>query len=81
MRRLLRAILGMKSETLVRIACWLGLVALPMMAISVIHPTVWPVLAALSLGQVIGTLSLAVYLVAVVRDLRLFDRLFGKRGG
>lgn len=68
----LRAI---QSETLVRIACVLGLLALPLMVASIFFPTVWPVLVALSIGQGIGTLSFALYLVAVVRDLRVPARL------
>jgi hypothetical protein len=54
---------------LVRIACFLGLVALALMAWSVVQPTVWPVLIALSLGQVLGTLSLGLYVIAIIRDL------------
>jgi hypothetical protein len=36
---------------------------------SILDPTVWPVLVALSLGQGIGTLSFFLFLVAVARDL------------
>ena len=60
---------------LVRIACWLGLIALALMVWSVLDPTVWPVLVALSLGQVLGTLSLSLYVIAVARDLRVVRRL------
>ncbi|MBX3232500.1 MAG: hypothetical protein KIT84_16115 [Labilithrix sp.] len=63
------------TDKLVRIACWLGLVALPMMVLSVFVPTVWPVLVALSVGQVIGTLSFVLYLVAVAKDLDVLKRL------
>jgi hypothetical protein len=54
---------------LVRIACFLGLAALALMAWSVVQPTVWPVLIALSLGQLLGTLSLGLYVITIIRDL------------
>ncbi|MBX3197870.1 MAG: hypothetical protein KF850_10620 [Labilithrix sp.] len=66
---------AVRSETLVRAACVLGLVALPFMVTSVFVPTVWPVLVALSFGQALGTLSFALYLVAIARDLQLARRL------
>src|SRR5690606_38507056 len=53
---------SLESERLVRWACVLGLVALPLMVWSVITPTVWPVLVALSFGQAIGTASFVLYL-------------------
>jgi hypothetical protein len=66
---------AIRSESLVRAACFLGLAALPLMVLSVFVPTVWPVLVALSVGQVVGTLSFALYLVAVARDLDIVRRL------
>lgn len=59
------------NEKLLRIACVLALVALPLMVWSVFDPRVWPVLVALSVGQGIGTLSFVLFLVAVGRDLHL----------
>jgi hypothetical protein len=59
------------NETLLRVACVLALVALPLMVWSVFDPTVWPVLLALSIGQGIGTLSFVLFLLVVARDLRL----------
>jgi predicted small integral membrane protein len=67
------------SEKLVRIACILGLIALPLMVWSVFDPRVWPVLGALSIGQVIGTTSFALYLIVVIRDLGVVRRLRGPR--
>jgi hypothetical protein len=64
-----------ESEKLVRVACILGLVALPLMVWSVLDPRVWPVLVALSVGQVLGTLSFALFLAVVVRDLGIVRRL------
>ncbi|OJY28481.1 MAG: hypothetical protein BGO98_05230 [Myxococcales bacterium 68-20] len=67
------------SESLVRAACILGLVALPLMVGSVFVPTVWPVLVALSVGQALGTLSFVLYLVAIARDLDIVRRLRSPR--
>ena len=69
-----------KNETLVRIACVLALIALPMMTWSLFDPTVWPVLIALSVGQGVGALSFALYLFVVARDLRIRRRLRAKSG-
>jgi hypothetical protein len=57
------------NQRLVRVAAILALLALPLMVWSIVDPTVWPVLVALSLGQAIGTLSFLLFLVAVARDL------------
>ncbi len=63
------------SDRLLRVACILALIALPLMTWSLFDPTVWPVLVALSVGQGLGTLSFALFLVAVGRDLRLKQKL------
>jgi hypothetical protein len=63
------------SERLVRVACVLALVALPLMVWSVLDPRVWPVLVALSVGQGIGTLSFLLFLFVVARDLRIRAKL------
>lgn len=63
------------NERLVRVAAILALVALPLMVWSIVDPTVWPVLVALSLGQGIGTLSFVLFLVAVARDLGLKKKI------
>jgi uncharacterized membrane protein YvlD (DUF360 family) len=63
------------SEKLLRVACVLGLIALPLMVWSIFDPTVWPVLVALSLGQAIGTLSFGLFLVVVARDLAVARKL------
>ncbi len=64
-----------RNETLLRVACVLGLIALPLMVWSIFDPTVWPVLVALSVGQVIGTLSFVLFVIAVARDLDIVKRL------
>jgi len=53
------------SQKLVLAACVLGLIAMAMMCWSVLDPTPFPVLVAMSVGQGIGTLSLLCYLSAV----------------
>jgi preprotein translocase subunit SecF len=63
------------NETLIRVACLMALVALPLMVWSVFSPTVWPVLVALSVGQGIGTLSFVLFLVVVARDLGVKKKL------
>jgi hypothetical protein len=55
---------------LITAACAFGLVALGLMAWSVIVPRPLPVMLAMSLGQLLGTLSFGAYLVAIVLDLR-----------
>lgn len=63
------------SDTLMRVACVLALVALPLMVWSVFDPTVWPVMLALSVGQAIGTLSFVIYLFVVARELGIARQL------
>ena len=53
------------TERLVVAACVLGLLAMALMCWSVLDPTPMPVLVAMSVGQVLGTLSLGCYLAAV----------------
>lgn len=55
-------------ETLVRVACWLALPALLLMAWSVLVPTVVPVLLGMSLGQGLGVIAFLCYLLAVLSD-------------
>lgn len=63
------------NEKLLRVACVMALVALPLMVWSVFDPRVWPVLVALSIGQGIGTMSFLLFLVAVARDLGVKKKL------
>lgn len=68
-----------KSETLMVWACVMALVGLALMLWSVFSPTVWPIMIAVSLGQVIGTASFALFLLVVARDLQV-ERALRKRG-
>lgn len=56
--------------TALRIACVFALVGLALMMWSLFDPRPPPILIALSLGQVIGTFSLAIFVFVVVRDYR-----------
>lgn len=55
---------------LLRFSCVLTLVALALMVWSLLVPTPWPVMIAMSLGQLFGTVAFALFGIAVVRDLR-----------
>lgn len=63
------------DELILRAAALLALLALVLMIWSVFDKTVWPVLIALSAGQVLGTLSFALFLFVVARDLRVRAKL------
>jgi polyferredoxin len=51
-------------------ACWLGLIGLALMSWSLFDQGWIPVMMAMSVGQGIGTLSFALFLVIVFIDLR-----------
>jgi hypothetical protein len=52
------------------VACVLALVALGLIVWPLLDPRPIPVIVAMSVGQVIGTLSFGTFLVVVVTDLR-----------
>ncbi|HTB78959.1 MAG TPA: hypothetical protein VK762_37205 [Polyangiaceae bacterium] len=52
------------------VACVCNLAALALMTWQIFDPTVWPVMVAMSLGQVLGTASLAAFGYVVVADFR-----------
>ena len=58
------------AQRLVVASCALGLFAMGLMCWSVLDPTPFPVMVAMSIGQVVGTLSLACYLLAVLLHAR-----------
>jgi hypothetical protein len=51
-------------------ACVAALVALALMTWQLFDPTVWPVMVAMSLGQVLGTASFAAFGYVVYADYR-----------
>ena len=57
-------------ETLTRLACIVGLVALAIMAASILHPGPVLIIFATSVGQVIGGFALLCYALAVVMDVK-----------
>jgi hypothetical protein len=65
MMRLLAKAFSLAPEKYVTLACALGLVAMALMCWSVLDPTPFPVIVAMSVGQAIGTLSLLCYSAAV----------------
>jgi hypothetical protein len=52
------------------VACVGALAALALMTWQIFDPRVWPVMVAMSLGQVLGTASLAAFAYVVVADFR-----------
>jgi len=52
------------------VACACALAALALMTWQIFTPTVWPVIVAMSLGQVLGTASLAAFGYVVFADSR-----------
>lgn len=59
-----------RSEMLLRGACYASLVALVLIVVSLFYPKPLAVIVAMSLGQVLGTASLAMFLFVVARDFR-----------
>jgi hypothetical protein len=57
-------------ERRVRRACYLALVALALIVWSLLHPKPLPVIVAMSVGQGIGTLSLLMFIHAIIADVR-----------
>jgi hypothetical protein len=60
-----------RTDKALRVASVLALIALALIAWSIVSPTPLPVLVGLSLGQAIGTASFLIYLVIVARELGL----------
>jgi hypothetical protein len=59
-----------KSEKFLIAAAINGLIAVFLMLWSLVDPRPLPVLVAMSAGQVLGTISLAAYLMVVAADVR-----------
>lgn len=66
---IIQTILHRAPVTLVRIAGVLTLVALAMMAFSIIVPKPLPIVLAMSLGQIIGVAGFGFYFLAVLIDV------------
>ncbi len=57
-------------ETLTRLACIVGLIALAVMVASILHPGPLLIIFATSIGQAIGGFALLCYFLAVVMDVK-----------
>ncbi len=69
----------LRVTSILRAACWCALVALGLMTWSLFDPRPLPVIAAMSVGQVIGTASFVAFLYVVARDLRPFRKATSER--
>jgi uncharacterized membrane protein YbhN (UPF0104 family) len=58
------------AERWLVVACLCALAALALMTWQIFDPTVWPVMVAMSLGQVVGTASFAVFGYVAFADFR-----------
>jgi multidrug transporter EmrE-like cation transporter len=67
--KILRWFTQLSPGLLLRISAGLTLAALALMVWSVLDPTVWPVMIAMSVGQGIGTLAFAAFGWVVFQDL------------
>jgi len=65
--RVLRAV-RLNSVRLLRLAAFLALAGLAFMVWSLLDPRPIPIMAAMSVGQGLGTLSFVIFLVVVVQD-------------
>ncbi len=61
---------GRHVEGWLVVACVCALAALALMTWQIFDPTVWPVMVAMSLGQVLGTASFAAFGYVVFADFR-----------
>jgi hypothetical protein len=55
--------------SLIRLACWVALVGLAVMAASIINPAPLTVIFAMSIGQVIGIVAFLCYLLSILMDV------------
>jgi len=70
MTRLFRRIARISTTRLIQVSAVLTILALALMAWSMLEPTPLPVMLAMSVGQLIGTVAFALYGIAIWRDFR-----------
>jgi hypothetical protein len=70
MRRLLRWMWRISFARLLQVSAGLTILALALMVWSMLQPTPLPVMLAMSVGQLLGTLAFALYGIVIARDLR-----------
>lgn len=63
----------LSAALLIRAACVLGLMALGVMALSLLVPLPLPVIAAMSIGQGLGALAFLCYLAAITVEIARHD--------
>jgi len=67
----------LRALTMTRLLRWsavLTMIALALMVWSMLQPTPLPVMLAMSLGQLLGTIAFALYGVVILKDLRRVRR-------
>lgn len=69
-KKLVGRVKRIQMTTLLRISGALTILGLLMMVWSLVQPTPLPVMLAMSVGQMFGMFAFALYLVAIVIDLR-----------
>jgi hypothetical protein len=69
MRWLVRRIARISSTAMLRASGVLTILALALMVWSMMQPTPLPVMLAMSVGQLIGTIAFALYGIAVAKDV------------
>jgi hypothetical protein len=74
-KRVRRRIERIPTDRLVQVSAVLTMIALALMVWSMLEPTPLPVILAMSVGQVFGTLAFALYGIAIWRDIRRSRRL------
>jgi len=72
--RIVKRIVRVQPGSLIRGSAVLTLLALAMMVWSMLDPTPLPVMLAMSLGQLLGTIAFALYGLAVYKDLMRIRR-------
>lgn len=69
-----------KIENRVKWACIWSLIALGLISWALIHPKPLPVIVAMSVGQMIGTLAFLLFLGSIALDVRANYRLTRRTG-
>lgn len=70
MKRLLRRIAGIRATRLLQVSAVLTIIALALMVWSMLQPTPLPVMLAMTVGQLIGTIAFSLYGIVIVLDVR-----------
>ena len=65
---------GRRGDRWLVVASACALAALALMTWQIVDPTVWPVMVAMSVGQILGTASFATFVYVVVADFRAHRR-------